>query len=527
MQLRFGALMLIVAAFAARLAVSGEITQAEFDKLKREVQELKQNNQKPVTSNAAERVTEEKYGPDAAVRTRSGRLTIGGLVQVWYYSIQNDNSSWYNRDGLNRHGGGVTNAAGSNEVADNDSFRIRRAELKFTMDITENVTAHVMIDPAREATSFPNLSQNQTTILPGKGIYGDIPVAFNDGQAQGGNTNNDAVRNGLGSANRLLQDAYITYHGILPHHEVSIGQMKRHLGEEGTRDSSQLDFVERAMITQAADLRDMGTEIHGFWSPKCGTFFGDNSIQYWVGMFDGAGSAFQQLQNRSDDNDNKDVVGSFLLRPIWHHETWGSLEVGASGRYGHGGESGGRVPGTTDGLDRNGHIHGNAYAWGMYKPGTVLKGWWIRGEWGMIRDRFGVGADTTTPTDQVVFTGNVATTAVADFTLQGWNVSTGYKFSDSIWGKDCGSAWWKPFEVVGRYDCMQNLFYHDLTDPSRRLDVFHTTNITAGFNYYIKNNNAKIQFNYNWVFEEHPSTGLRQIRSVRNDNFVLNFQVAW
>ena len=45
--------------------------------------------------------------------------------------------------------------SGTNETADVSSFRVRRSELKFTMDLHENVTATVMIGPARESSRFP------------------------------------------------------------------------------------------------------------------------------------------------------------------------------------------------------------------------------------------------------------------------------------------------------------------------------------------------------------------------------------
>jgi len=75
---------------------------------------------------------------------------------------------------------------------------------------------------------------------------------------------------------------------------------------------------------------------------------------------------------------------------------------------------------------------------------------------------------------------------------------------------------------------MQNLFYADLVYPLRRQDVFSTNVYTAGHNYYIKGNNAKVQVNYNWVLEDHDdSHGARQVRGVRNDNLMVNFQVSW
>ncbi|MCY3021318.1 MAG: tetratricopeptide repeat protein, partial [Planctomycetota bacterium] len=38
-----------------------------------------------------------RYGPNAAVTTRNGKLTVGGLMQAWYYSVQ-DELAWDRRD---------------------------------------------------------------------------------------------------------------------------------------------------------------------------------------------------------------------------------------------------------------------------------------------------------------------------------------------------------------------------------------------------------------------------------------------
>jgi len=524
-----------------------EVTQAEFDALKTQLDDLKKRERMttPVgrSDSPADEALERKYGPDAKVTTREGKLTIGGLIQVWYYGIQNDNHGWVEDDAMSPPG--ATTQFGSNEVADNDSFRVRRAELSFTMDIHPNVTAVIMIDPAREAISFPSIQQNTSNVISGDGVAnfnvgavdtnGDGTISNSE---QVGNFRNDAVRTGAGSANRMLQDAYITFHNILPRHNVTVGQFKRHLGEEGTRDSGHLDLVERTMITQLADMRDLGFQVHGRWW--------DDRFQYWLGVFDGAGTAFQQRQNRSDDNDQKDWVASFLVRPVWENPTWGSLEIGASIMHGIGGESGGHFPANqpVDGLNRHNTVHQLTYAWLAYMPGGPVRGWWMRGEWGQYRDRFA-------PFEPV--TGHhVVTVNPAPFNIDGWSITTGYHLGKSVW-KDKLPSWSHGLELVLRYDVMENLFHHDLTlgnssvaavavqggNVNRQLDVAKTQVMTVGFNYYIKGQNAKIQFNYNRVDEasrdqlQDPNQGglpparPRLVREVANDSFVFNFQVGW
>lgn len=508
-------LMVGVSLLAAGIVAGESVTQAQYEALKKQVEDLRERVAKstPVVNQTApvEELVNNKYGPDAPTTTKQGKLTMGGLVQVWYYSIQNDNRSWFDADSPSAFGPDGSNV-GSNEVADNDSFRIRRAEIKFTMDIHENVRAVVMIDPAREATSFPTLPSNQ-----GHGIAGDGVAFHNVGYDASGNqighVRNESVRHGSGEANRLLQDAYINFHGILPHHDVSIGQMKRRLGEEGWRDSMELDFVERAMITQIAEMRDIGLQVHGSWL--------DDRLQYWLGVFNGAGTAFQPRQNRADDNDQKDLLGSLLVRPLWKDETWGSLELGASYLWGITGESAGDDPvlNSVDGLNRERTHRYMTYAWASYMPGGPVRGWWLRGEWGRYRDRFA-------PSQVVSGIGFGGVRNPECFDIQGWYFSTGYKLADSIWA-DSVNKWVKPMEFTFRYEVMQNLFFQDLAQPAHHTDVFNTRVFTAGVNYYIVGNNAKLQVTYNWVGEETPDEGFRQLREVRNDNLLVNFQVGW
>ena len=533
----FGGLCAVAALVAISTAWTADVSNADYQKLKKDVDSLRRQlaTKDAVVGDAGgsvDKMLENKYGPNAGVTTRQGKLTIGGLLQVWFYTISNDNKSWVDAD----QASGTTPASfGSNEVSDNDSFRIRRSQLRFTMDIHENVTAVVQINPAAEADSFPTFGSNLGTTGNGV-VYTNSGVNSFDDSTLGfvstpiGNTRNAAMRSGSGSANRMLEDAYISYHGILPHHDVTVGQFKPKLGEEGVREDSQLDFVERAMITQTAEIRDMGMQVHGFWW--------DERFQYWLGVFNGTGTAFQSRSNRSDDNDDKDLVGSILLRPLWKDELWGSIELGYSVRFGEGGESGGRNTGLAaqvDGLRRNRTNHIYHYAYAMYKPGGPVRGWWLRGEYAHIRDRF-APLDVTTVVDD----GQVDP---AIFAIHGWYFSTGYKMSESRWGDSLRSGGLlakhvlEPMEFAFRYETMQNLFYQDLVNPGRENDIFASQVYTAGINYYIKGHNAKVQFNYNWVIEDdnndNPTSNFataangRQTREVSNNNFVVNFQVAW
>jgi len=378
-------------------------TREEVDALKKEIANLKGKVGTAAPSGTAARVesaVENKYGPNAIVTTKAGKLVIGGLVQVWYYTIQNDHHNWVASNAL---GGGQF---GSNETSDNDTFRVRRARVWFDLDIHENVSARIMLNPANEPTSFPPMPNNQGNFTNAGYGAGGAPI---------GSTRNVAVQDGAGAVPRLLEEAWINYHGVIPHHDVTVGEMFRKLGEEGPRPSAQLDFIERAMITQfPAAFTDQGLQVHGTWF--------DDRFQYWLGAFNHAASAFQLPWNRADDNDDKDGLATLQVRPLWKDETWGSLEMGYSIQCGMGGEAGGHRPGTNpvDGLNFPRTFHSNQYAWACYRPGGPAKGWWLRGEWGQYRDRF-------RPNDViscVALLGRVRNPA--PFTIHGWYVATGF-----------------------------------------------------------------------------------------------------
>jgi hypothetical protein len=484
-----------------------EEQQPTIDDLRREVNALRQQISERSSDDLARRIGHTDPFEDSVrgpATTKNGKLRIGGLVQVWAYAIQNDNLGLLDAD----QAVPGTGTAARNEEADNDSFRIRRAELRFDLDIHPNISAHVMIDAAREASAYPALTQNQ-----GSSTSGESSVSFFDPCLCSGFIDDPRqIAAGAGAANRLLQDAYINYHGVVPHHDFSIGQMKRHIGNEGTRDNARLSFAERALITQPAEVRDIGALMHGTWV--------DDRVQYWAGAFNGSGTAFQQRSNRSDDNDAKDALFSLAVQPVRKHECFGTLEIGYSILYGIGGEAGGHTPGTNpvNGLNRRETVHTMQYAWASYRPAGVLRGWWMEGEWGNIRDRFA-------PNE--VFTGlDVLSTDPAPFSIQGWYVATGYKLGESCWEGLPSSI--RNIEFAFRYECMENLFFHDLVAPERRFNVYKTQVYTAGVNYYVKGDSVKLQLNYNWVNEEDSvDRDDRQFREVQNNNVVLNLQVAF
>ena len=526
-KVRFSLLWALVAGlvfvFTDALALASEET--ELRDLRKEVEALrkslseKEKEAQPASAAGVDAVLGKKFGPQATVATRDGKLELGGLLQIWNYHVDGDT-----HDIFDNHG---------NDAVSHDTYRIRRAELRFKLDISENITARVMVDPAQEATSFPGVPSNQ-------GLFKSQPanpyIALGE-PALVADTAVGRVTNGAGTAPRLLQDAYFNFHGLVPHHDFQLGQFLPPTGEEGIRDNAYLDFAERAMVTQFNQTRDLGAQVHGTWV--------DNRLQYWLGVFDGAGNFFgtagnpSQAElgtfssaNRSDDNSNKDFAGRLAVRPVWNADPWGNLEIGASlqcGKHGSLGDPSLDASTPINGLNENAVFARREAAWVHYKPLGPVHGWWLRGEWGLQHDRttpfsvnaFGLGSGP-----------DGAQAAPAPFTRQGWYVSTGYKLSDSIFAErlDGGGFWndlLKPVEFAFRYEQFQNIIVEDPAAPDTHTLLFNTKVITLGVNYYIKAYNMRVQLNGMIVNEPQYSWSFGDLREVRNNVLLLSYQVLF
>ncbi len=510
----FAAAMLVVTC-AVR---AGDVSSTEIDKLKKDVEDLRKQlnaSKAAVPAKGAVERAMDKYGPDANVTTKLGKLTIGGLLQVWYTASRTD------------HTGGAFSGANGGAVVDsnvgqqNNTFRVRRAELRFTMEIHENVTAVVMMDPATEASSFAGYPDNQGLF---KRVNNVAPETLAAGTSVGSAAQLAALASGAGSTNKLLQDAYINYHGVIPHHDFQVGQFLPAVGEEGIRSSAELDFIERSLIGQVNNQRDLGVSAHGKWW--------DDRFQYWLGLFDGAGNFYGTdgvQKNRADTNSNKDFNYRLLVRPVWENETWGSLELGWSSQIGRHGNVNTRdlvtladVAGAGDNLLRTSTWATKYAPWVSYKPNGPVKGMWLRGEYLWMRDR-------NAPNSVIDLTdanaNGLLQTNGTPFSSQGWYAAVGYKMSESRYC-DSAPSWLKPFEFVARYERFQNIQIDNQAHLAAT-SVYYSDVMTGGINYYIRKHNAKIQLNVNSVTEPTDRAAGVNLHQVKNNSLALNFQVAF
>jgi len=116
-------------------------------------------------------------------------------------------------------------------------------------------------------------------------------------------------------------------------------------------------------------------------------------------------------------------------------------------------------------------------------------------------------------------------------TAQGWYFATGYKLSQSKFAPlydKCPcliNKWAKNSEFTFRYETYQNVAAESLTNPDRRTNLFKTNAYTIGYNYYIDAYRARLQANY--VIVDDPHDVKRGLREVKNNMFVLNWQVQF
>jgi hypothetical protein len=182
--------------------------------------------------------------PPTVLKVADGELKFGMLLQAWYV-------------GDDSQPGTGTSYLGN--TTGNNTFRLRRGELKLSGKINKSWGFELMVDPAKSQTFT------------------------------------------AGSDDKILQDLAIAYIG-LKGHEFGIGQKKIALTEEGLRSSSEIDFAERARITRViGDQRQAGLFYKGEFGEKFGAY---------------ASITNGTFSNVNDDNDLLFTAARFDFKPV-------------------------------------------------------------------------------------------------------------------------------------------------------------------------------------------------------------------
>lgn len=113
-----------------------------------------------------------------------------------------------------------------------------------------------------------------------------------------------------------LLDAYVTYTRFGKWAKISLGQFKSPFGLEQNTSCSGLYTVNRAEVTSqlAGPQRDLGVLISGGND--------ETLLKYSIGFMNGSG------MNVEDDNNNKNIIGRLVVKPLEY------LSVGGSFKYG-------------------------------------------------------------------------------------------------------------------------------------------------------------------------------------------------
>lgn len=176
-----------------------------------------------------------------------------------------------------------------------DGYRLRKADLKFSGDISPRLRWRIAFDAAKALTLNKTVSEVSDTL-----------------------TLSDAS---IDQKSRILQDAAITY-VVNRQLQIDVGQQIVPLSYEGTISSSKIETIERTLFISErsravglGDVRDIGVAANGTFS----------MLEYHVGVFnetgDGAGA--------TDANDQKAVVGRVAIRP----PVLPGLQFGGSGAF--------------------------------------------------------------------------------------------------------------------------------------------------------------------------------------------------
>lgn len=180
----------------------------------------------------------------AAASLQAQAPTVSGLVQVWYSQMMDNN--------LRLNNAGTTYFNGARSEYKENTFSVRRTEIKFAGKVSDEISWDVMLDPSiSTSTSNPLILQDASIVWkPSKAI------------------------------------------------EIKVGQFKNLQTLEGVASSSELQLIDRSQMANAfGDVRDRGMAVSYLFGDATGL-----AGKATVATFNGQGKA-------NDANAQKDFVG--------------------------------------------------------------------------------------------------------------------------------------------------------------------------------------------------------------------------
>ena len=244
--------------------------------------------------------------------------------------------------------------------------------------------------------------------------------------------------------NNILQEIVVSY-AVDKNNSVDLGQFKIPVGYESLVSSGALPFVERPLIFTSrdpfdggyGDVRDTGVQLNSKFS---------RDFNLRVGVFNGVGDR----QNALALSDEKAILGRLDYTGVKN------LTLGISGGVGNTGTTG-----TANGATVTSRAHRNLLnLFAAYNKDKIYAaGEYLRGD--SVPITFGTNSTTNAP---IIVNGR---------DIEGYYGAIGYMFTPKL----------------------QGLFRYDNLDTNRSANNSTLQDYTLGLNYFLKGNEAKVQFN--------------------------------
>jgi len=184
----------------------------------------------------------------------------------------------------------------SGDPTTKDGYRLRKADVKFSGDVSPHLRWRVTFDASKVLTINKTLSE-----------LGDS-IALSDAA--------------IDQRTRILQDAALTL--ALNHsNSIDVGQQVLPLSLEGTISTAKVETIERTMFiiersraVGLGDIRDIGASANGIVG---------NVLEYHAGLFNETGES----QGTTDPNNQKAFIGRLALHP----SMLPGFQIGGSGGF--------------------------------------------------------------------------------------------------------------------------------------------------------------------------------------------------